>query len=75
MTNKIKIIKIPEGPRDKSLSYDKGVNVGSKAGVYKNTRTPFAPTGSAGGNTYKAGGGKIKMSNYYSAGGKVYTGR
>ena len=73
MDNKIKIIKIPEGPRDKSLSYDKGVNVGSKAGVYKNTRTPFAPTGSAGGNTYKAGGGKI--SKYYSAGGVVITGR
>jgi len=71
--NKIKIIKIPEGPRDKSLSYDKGVNVGSKAGVYKNTRTPFAPTGSAGGNTYKAGGGKI--SKYYSTGGVVITGR
>jgi len=25
--------------------------------------------------TYKAGGGKIKMSKYYSGGGKVYTGR
>jgi len=72
MTNP-KIIKIPEGPRNKELMFDRGANVGSKAGVNKGKRTPYAPTGSGGGNNYKAGGGKI--SKYYSAGGTVITGR
>jgi len=79
MTNP-KIIKIPEGPRNKALSYDGGVNVGQKAGANRGgrfshsfNRTPYAPTGSGGGNNYKSGGGKI--SKYYSAGGTVITGR
>jgi len=59
MTNP-KIIKIPEGPRNKALSYDGGVSVGQKAGANRGgrfshsfNRTPYAPTGSGGGNNYK----------------------
>lgn len=78
MAKKPKIIKIPEGPRNKELSYDGGVSVGQKAGANRGgrfshtfDRVPYSPSG----KTYKAGGGKIKMSKYYSAGGRVVTGR
>lgn len=68
MAKQPKIIKIPEGPRDKVLMYDKGAEAGSKAGAYKKPgqRTPYAKMSS---------GGSVKMSKYYSGGGKVFTGR